>query len=139
MKRPSTPRATDMSQPHREPKREQGQIIVLFVLAVVVIMGFAALVIDVGVLRNANQNLWNALDSGALAGVSQLPADASNASSMALQYADLNYPDGLPSGVTVGFRCVIGSVGGVPRSSDVPTVCDPGSNASWTCNSTICS
>ena len=60
-----------MSNPGREPKREQGQIIVLFVLAIVVIMGFAALVIDVGVLRNANQNLWNAMDAGSLAGASQ--------------------------------------------------------------------
>ena len=39
-------------------------------------MGFAAMVIDVGVLRNANQNLWNALDAGALAGAQELPADA---------------------------------------------------------------
>jgi hypothetical protein len=122
---------------YREPKGEQGQIIVLFVLAIVVIMGFAALVIDVGVLRNANQNLWNALDAGALAGASALPADASNATSLALQYAEDNYPGGLPGGVTVGFRCVVGSVGGVPRASDIPAVCDPGPSA-WTCNATIC-
>ena len=128
-----------MSKPGREPKREQGQIIVLFVLAIVVIMGFAALVIDVGVLRNANQNLWNAMDAGALAGASQLPADATNASTIALQYAGDNYPGGLPAGVTVGFRCVVGSASGVPRASDIPAVCDPGPNASWTCNATICS
>ena len=127
-----------MSQPRTGPKREQGQIIVLFVFALVVIMGFAALVIDVGVLRNANQNLWNALDAGALAGASQLPADASNANAIAIQYANKNYPGGLPPGVSVGFRCVIGSAGGAPRLSDVPAVCDPGPNALWTCNSTIC-
>jgi hypothetical protein len=92
----------------------------------------------VGVLRNANQNLWNALDAGALAGASQLPADASNASAIALQYADDNYPGGLPPGVTVGYRCVIGSSGGAPRLSDVPAVCDPGAGAVWTCSATIC-
>jgi len=135
----SVPPSTPGPRSRRRRDGEHGQIIILFVLALIVIMGAAALVIDVGVLRNANQNLWNALDSGALAGVSQLPADATNASSVALQYADLNYPDGLPSSVTVGFRCVIGSVGGAPRLSDVPAVCDPGGNASWTCNSTICS
>ena len=134
-----------MSTAHREPKQEQGQIIVLFVLAIVVIMGFAALVIDVGVLRNANQNLWNALDAGSLAGASQLPACPTsgptcptNASDIALQYADDNFPGGLPAGVTVGFRCVVGSAGGMPRASDIPAVCDPGPNASWTCNATIC-
>ncbi len=128
-----------MSKPQTGPKREQGQIIVLFALVLVVLMGFSALVIDVGVLRNANQNLWNALDAGALAGASQLPADAANAQAIALQYADDNYPAGLPSGVTVGFRCVIGSVGGAPRLSDVPSVCDPGPNAIWTSNATISS
>ena len=131
-------RGTEMSQPATGPKREQGQIIVLFVFALVVIMGFAAIVIDVGVLRNANQNLWNALDAGALAGASQLPADASNANAIAMDYANRNYPGGLPPGVSVGFRCVIGSSGGSPRLSDVPAVCDPGPNAAWTCNSTIC-
>lgn len=135
----SVPLSSPGQRSRRRREGEHGQIIVLFVLAMVLIMGAAALVIDVGVLRNSNQNLWNALDSGALAGVQELPADASNASSVALQYANLNYPDGLPSGVTVGFRCVIGSVGGVPRSSDVPAVCDPGGNASWTCNAKICS
>ena len=127
-----------MAQPRTGRKREHGQIIVLFVFALVVIMGFAAIVIDVGVLRNANQNLWNALDAGALAGASQLPADASNANAIAVDYANRNYPGGLPPGVSVGFRCVIGSAGGSPRLSDVPAVCDPGPNASWTCNSTIC-
>ena len=145
MKRPTRP-GSPMSTPGREPRREQGQIIVLFVFAIVVIMGFASLVIDVGVLRNANQNLWNALDAGALAGAGLLPACPASgptcptdADTIALQYADDNYPGGLPAGVTVGFRCVVGSVSGVPRASDIPAVCDPGPNAVWTCNATICS
>ena len=75
----SVPPSTPGPRPRGRREREHGQIIILFVLALIVIMGAAALVIDVGVLRNANQNLWNALDSGALAGVSQLPADATNA------------------------------------------------------------
>ncbi len=140
MKRLTTPSPFVMSKPAREPKREQGQILVLFVLVIVVILGATALVVDVGVLRNANQNLWNALDAGALAGASQLPADASNASALALQYGNRNYPGGLPAGVTVSFRCVVGSVSGAPRVTDVPAVCDPGSNglASPTCNATVC-
>ncbi len=132
-------RGTGMPKPRSGREQERGQIIILFVFVLIVIMGAAAMVVDVGVLRNANQNLWNALDAGALAGASQLPADATNASAIALQYADDNYPGGLPAGVTVGFRCVVGSSGGAPRAADLPVVCDPGGNAVWTCNSTTCS
>lgn len=128
-----------MSKSRSGREQERGQIIVLFVFALIVIMGAAAMVIDVGILRNSNQNLWNALDAGALAGATQLPADWTNADALALQYADMNYPGGLPPGVNVAFRCVVGSSSGVPRSSDIPAVCDPGPNAVWTCNSSICS
>lgn len=116
---------------------EQGQIIVLFALAIVVIMALAALAIDIGVLRNANQNLWNSLDAGALAGAPLLP-DTVAAEATALQYADANYPGGLPASVTVSFRCVIGSVAGAPRLSDVPGMCDPGPSPVWSCNAKIC-
>ena len=121
------------------PKREQGQIIVLFVFALVVIMGFAALVIDVGVLRNANQNLWNALDAGALAGASQLPADATNADAIALAVRRQELPR----------RAAAGRDGRLPlrhrqrgRLRRACPTCPPsairGRNALWTCNSTIC-
>jgi hypothetical protein len=118
---------------------ERGQIIVLFALVIVMLMGMVALAVDVGVLRNASQNLWNALDAGALAGASQLPADGTNAEALANQFLQENYPAGLPPGnVSVSFRCLIGSNGGSPRLSDVPGVCDPGPGVSWTCNSSIC-
>ena len=71
--------------------------------------GFTALVIDLGVLRNANQNLWNALDAGALAGASELPADGVAAEALAMQYAENNFPGGLPAGVTMSFRCLVGA------------------------------
>jgi Flp pilus assembly protein TadG len=127
-----------MTRVGREAHGERGQIMILFVLVLIVIMAFAALVIDVGVLRNANQNLWNALDAGALAGASQLPDDPAKASTLALQYAGKNYPGGLPSSVTVSYRCAVGSTGSAHRASDIPAVCDPGQNAVWTCNATIC-
>ena len=56
-------------------------MMVLFTLVLTVIMGLASIVIDVGVLRNKNQTLWNSLDAGALAGVTQLPGDATAANS----------------------------------------------------------
>lgn len=138
MKRLKTPRAIRKSAPRRERPREQGQIIVLFVFALIVILGTAALAIDVGLLRNANQNLWNALDAGALAGAQVLPDDPAAAEALALQYAEENFPGDLPTGVTPTFRCIVGAVGGNPRPGDVPAVCDPGPNAAWTCNAKIC-
>lgn len=117
---------------------EGGQILVLFTLAIVVIMGLAAMAIDVGVLRNANQNLWNALDAGTLAGARDLPLDPAAAEAAALAYADANFPGGLPANVTSSFRCIVASVGGLPRASDIPGVCDPGPAPVWTCNASIC-
>ena len=121
---------------------QRGQMIVVFALMLCVLMGFAALVVDVGVLRRANQELWSALDAGALAGVSQLPASGSNASSLALQFAQTNYPDLPSSNVSVSFRCFVGDRdgNGIYDSSDVPSVCDPGGNAigRWVCSDGVC-
>ena len=78
--REATPAVT---RPGRDGRRgrdgERGQVIVLFTLFIVMLLGFAAMVVDLGVLRNANQNLWNSLDSGALAGAAYLPADGTAA------------------------------------------------------------
>ena len=60
------------------------------------LLGFAAMVVDLGVLRNANQNLWNSLDSGALAGAAYLPDDGVAAKSVGMTYANANYPAGCP-------------------------------------------
>ncbi len=118
---------------------ERGQILILFTLAIVLIMGMVALAVDVGVQRNASQNLWNALDAGALAGAAMLPDDPTAAAALANRFVQENYPDGLPPGnITVSFRCMIGNVGGTPRLSDVPSVCDPGPGASWSCSGATC-
>ena len=45
---------------------ERGQAIVLFVIMLVAILTTLALVINGGLLRRSNQELWNALDAGAL-------------------------------------------------------------------------
>jgi Putative Flp pilus-assembly TadE/G-like/von Willebrand factor type A domain len=122
---------------------ERGQIIVLFTFFLVVILAFAAVAIDLGVLRNANQNLWNSLDAGSLAGVSQLPGDGNAAKAMAMQFANKDYPGGIPSGaVQTSFRCVIGDRNndGQPDLTDIPLTCDPGPTplSSWRCANGIC-
>jgi hypothetical protein len=122
---------------------ERGQVIVLFAFFIVVLLGFAAVVVDLGVLRNANQNLWNALDSGALAGAASLPTDPTAARATGLQYADSNYPGAIPSGrMSTSFRCLIGDRNndGLPDMSDIPLTCNPGTVAAsaWRCARGIC-
>jgi hypothetical protein len=107
--------------------------LVLFSIFLTVIMGMAALVLDQGLLRKANMDLYNALDAGALAGVSLLKDDPAAAEKLARDYVQLNYPNTLPDkDVTVGFRCLIGAESGAARLTDVPAACDPGVGATWT-------
>ena len=125
----------------REPG-QQGQMIVIFALTLVVILGMAAIVVDVGVLRRANQELWSATDAGALAGASQLPANAANAQTLARQFAQKNYPALAAADIDVSFRCLVGDRDndGLYDTGDVPLVCDPGPNAvgQWVCADGVC-
>jgi hypothetical protein len=123
-------------------ERQEGQILVLFTLVLVILMGFAALVIDVGVLRKSNQDLWNSLDSGALAGAPSLPGNGAAAIAAARKYATENYPGLDPTTIDVTFRCVVGDRNndGVPDAGDVPYVCNPGAAGAgtWRCANGIC-
>ena len=68
------PRARRVRQ---RPRKERGQVAVLFTMVLVVIMGITALVVDLGVLRNNRQSLANAMDAGAQAGGTLMPVDGS--------------------------------------------------------------
>jgi Putative Flp pilus-assembly TadE/G-like/von Willebrand factor type A domain len=122
--------------------REQGQILVLFTLVVVVLMGLSALVIDVGVLRRTGQELWNAMDAGSLAGAAELPDNPTAAASAARRFATANFPGVAPASINVTYRCVVGDRdnNGVPDAGDVPAVCNPGPSPSggWRCGGGIC-
>jgi len=117
-------------------EREHGQIIVLFAMALVVILAFAAIVVDIGMLRNDRQNLANAMDAGALAGGTLLPVDHSNAqrdvdlitATVKSDYAGLALPTIANGGIQ--FRCLIGTLAnGTPDYSQITAgVCNP-SNA----------
>ncbi len=124
--------------PHaaRKDERARGQIMVLFALALVVILAFGALVVDLGVLRNDRQILVNTLDAAALAAATKLPVDGSAAASPAGQVAAItslinttiqaNYP-GLPgSAYTIAYKCLVGADATGPLVSQfVPGACDP--------------
>jgi Flp pilus assembly protein TadG len=114
---------------------ERGQALVLFVIFLIMILTTLALIINGGLLRRSNQELWNALDSGSLAGAQSLPTDPSQADSDAIKFAKLNHP-GLSTGtVTTSYRCLVGDRNndGRPDVQDVPVVCNPGAGATWTC------
>jgi hypothetical protein len=72
---------------------ERGQAIVLMTLSLVVIMGMAALVLDVGNWYHTKRRLQGTADAAALAGAQLLPNDASGAQSQALAYANKNGGD----------------------------------------------
>jgi Flp pilus assembly protein TadG len=81
---------------------ERGQAIVLMVLALVVLLGMSAMVLDVGSWFRDQRRLQGTADAAALAGAQQLPGSPSGAQTMALNYANQNGGDVLGSDITVG-------------------------------------
>jgi len=77
-------------------KKESGQSVILVALALVVLCGFAALGVDIGVQSTSQGQLQNAADAAALAAARELPS-ASTAQSTAAHYAEIN---GVVSGRT---------------------------------------
>ncbi len=110
---------------------QRGQALVLFVIVLVVILAFAAIVVDLGVLRNDRQILANAVDAGALAGGTKLPVDG-NAEEIAAnalidRTVQADRPGITTSDYTITYKCLIGvDAGGAPAIvRDIPMVCDP--------------
>lgn len=72
--------------PRIRPQQERGQVIVLVVVMLIVMLGFAALVIDVGYAYYAHRQLQASADAAALAGAQELPNQV-NAEAMAKTYS----------------------------------------------------
>ena len=70
-------------------KSESGQSILLIAISLVVLIGFAAIGVDVGRVSVAKGQLQNAADAAALAGAQALPS-AANAQAQAIVYAGIN-------------------------------------------------
>jgi Putative Flp pilus-assembly TadE/G-like len=75
---------------------ESGQAIVFVAFMLTVLVGMAALVIDVGSWYQADRRLQTAADAAALAGAQELPTDQASAETVALDYAQENY-SGIPA------------------------------------------
>lgn len=137
-----------MARLRRTRKREHGQALVLFALSLVVIMLFASIVIDVGMLRTDTARLQNALDAGALAASQQLPttgAASAGVTTLAQTFVHNNYPPVSTGSVSVAYDCLIHSTttgtAGVygPKLTDIALECANFPSAGpWTCNSTTC-
>ena len=71
-------------------KGDRGQVMVLAALMMVVLLGMAALVIDVGRVVVEKQRIQNAADAAALAGAYELPDSTSKARTKAFEYNNKN-------------------------------------------------
>ena len=89
-------------------KNERGQAIVLMVLALVVLLGMAALVLDVGNWFHTKRRLQATSDAAALAGAQKLPEDPSGAAALAMSYANQKGPRRAAAGRAA--RCADGRV-----------------------------
>jgi hypothetical protein len=69
---------------------ERGSTIVFVAIAMVVILGFSALAIDLGVVATARNQLQSAVDAAALAGASGLFTSEEEATNRAITFAGLN-------------------------------------------------
>jgi Flp pilus assembly protein TadG len=72
------------------PRSDRGQATILTLVFLVVLLGMAALVLDVGSWYRADRATQSAADAAALAGAQSLPSDPGNANTLALQYVTKN-------------------------------------------------
>ncbi len=81
--------------------REDGQTLAMSVLFFTVLLGMAALVVDVGAWFRESRRLQAVVDAAALAGAQALPDDPAAAIALAREYAQKNGGDVAPEDVTV--------------------------------------
>jgi hypothetical protein len=82
----------------RSRRKEEGNVAILAAITIVVMIGFAAFVIDVGQIFRVKNELQNAVDSASLAGARMLngtDTGIANAQAEALKYAKMHYANSL--------------------------------------------
>ena len=75
-------------------RSERGQAFALMIIALIALLGTAALVMDVGFAWYAKRQVQASADAAALAGAQELP-DSRGATTIANDYATMNTPDNL--------------------------------------------
>jgi len=96
----------------------RGQIIAIFALMLVVIMGFAGMAIDLAQARAVAENEQRAADAGALAGVVYLPGSTVNATTYAAQLSTAN---GFTDNCTGTSTCGVPGAIQISYAPDGPT------------------
>jgi hypothetical protein len=71
-------------------KGERGQALAIAALGMVVVGGFAALAVDVGIFLHERREIQNAADAAALAGAVELPEAPAEAEARVLEWAEKN-------------------------------------------------
>ena len=71
-------------------KNERGQVLVLAALLMTILMGFAALTLDIGMTTVTKSRLQNIADAAALAGAMDIPKGVSAAEQSAIDIAKSN-------------------------------------------------
>jgi hypothetical protein len=97
---------------------QRGQSLVLSLLFLTVLVGMAALVVDVGAWYRADRKLQANADAAALAAAQELPASTANAEAAALEYANTN--DGGLEAKNIKFRSTVVSHDTVEVVTDRP-------------------
>ena len=100
---------------------EQGQAVVLSVVWMVVLLGLAGLVIDVGGWYKSQRDLQSQADASALAGAQDLPVDVTQAPSLAQTYATKNGYTLPASDITISGQYVPNDSINVKVGNDSPT------------------
>jgi len=119
---------------HRS-RREEGQALILTAFALVVLIGFAGIVIDIGRLYVAQRQLQQAVDAAALAAGQSLPhaiAGYVSAVDYSAASGEFNqHPLSMSANAaTVTFECLQSLAPGLPCSTDLDqTSCHPAESA----------
>jgi uncharacterized membrane protein len=85
---------------------DRGQATILTLVFLVVLLGMAALVLDVGSWYRADRAAQSTADAAALAGAQALPYNPANAGTLAVQYGDKNGGGVSGSNVTVSSSSI---------------------------------
>lgn len=84
-------------------KHEDGQVLVMVAIMMVVLIGFAALIVDVSAMQLTKTNMQNAADAAAIAGAQKLP-NVNLAVNTAKDYAEFNGAEKENTTVTTPYK-----------------------------------
>ena len=107
---------------HLRVREERGQVLVLFAVVLVGLLGMAAMVLDVGVWYQKKRQLQATADAAALAGAQGLPSSPTTAIQLALQYGGENGGGVSAGGVSISSGLSADDTIGVQAQTTAPGI-----------------